>query len=282
MDAFPAFIPLAGKTVIVVGEGETADAKARLFDGSPARLLRMSLVQAGKPGALEGAALVFVAGPQAQARSVADDARAAGALVNVVDIPALGDFTTPSIVDRGRVVGAVGTDGSAPVLAVRLRQQIETLWPERLGLLAEVMGVMRIEVRAVFPDMGRRRTWLRSLATGAVAEAALSGRPAEALAIARESLAHHARPPGSLEVVVATAEVEAITLGQAHILGEADQVVVAGEVSAAVLALARRDAPRIPWAETSPEALQAVALEGETVVVLCDTRSASAVRLALS
>lgn len=281
MDAFPAFIPLAGKTVIVVGDGETADAKARLFDGSPARLLRLSLQQAGKPGALEGAALVFVAGPEAQARSIADDARASGALVNVVDIPALGDFTTPSIVDRGRVVGAVGTDGSAPVLAVRLRQQIETLWPQRLGLLAEVMGVMRLEAKASLPDMAQRRTWLRGLATGAVAEAALAGRGEEALSLARELLAHAARPPGWLAVIVAPAEVEQLTLGQARQLGDADRLVLAGDVAAAVLALARRDAERMGWGETSPESLQALAVDGETVVVLCDARSAAAVRLAL-
>ena len=34
MHAFPAFFPLAGRTVVVAGEGEAADAKARLFEGS--------------------------------------------------------------------------------------------------------------------------------------------------------------------------------------------------------------------------------------------------------
>ena len=33
MDSFPAFLPLAGRRVVVVGEGEGADAKARLFEG---------------------------------------------------------------------------------------------------------------------------------------------------------------------------------------------------------------------------------------------------------
>ena len=39
MDAFPAFFPLAGRKVVVVGAGEAADNKARLFDGSPATLV---------------------------------------------------------------------------------------------------------------------------------------------------------------------------------------------------------------------------------------------------
>ena len=33
MDAFPAFYPLIGRSVAVAGEGEAAEAKARLFDG---------------------------------------------------------------------------------------------------------------------------------------------------------------------------------------------------------------------------------------------------------
>ena len=41
MDSFPAFLPLAGRCVVVIGSGEAADAKARLFDGSPATVIRL-------------------------------------------------------------------------------------------------------------------------------------------------------------------------------------------------------------------------------------------------
>ena len=36
MDAFTAFIHLAGKIVVIAGTGEAAEAKARLFEGPPA------------------------------------------------------------------------------------------------------------------------------------------------------------------------------------------------------------------------------------------------------
>ena len=42
MDAFPAYVPLARARVVVAGEGEAAEAKARLFQGSPAELVRLS------------------------------------------------------------------------------------------------------------------------------------------------------------------------------------------------------------------------------------------------
>lgn len=271
MDAFPAFIPLTGRRVIVVGEGETADNKARLFDGSPARLDRLTLEQAQAPGALAGAALVFIAGPDAPARAVAAMARTAGALVNVVDAPALGDFTTPSIVDRGRVVGAVGTDGSAPVLAVRLRQEIERLWPAGLGALAQVMGEMRGPAKARFPDMAQRRAWLRTLIDGPVAKAAFDGRDAEALAEARASLASTAeRGGGWASVLTVPAALDDVTLGAARILGDADVLVVVGPVPPEIIALARRDATRIALDEADPARLSALAQDGQHVVVLCD------------
>ena len=66
MDSFPAFFPLAGKRIVIVGEGEAADAKARLFEGSPAELVR----HAGGPAALDpkayrGALIVFIASEDA-------------------------------------------------------------------------------------------------------------------------------------------------------------------------------------------------------------------------
>ncbi|HKP77574.1 MAG TPA: siroheme synthase, partial [Phenylobacterium sp.] len=42
MDAFPAFFPLAGRSVVIAGEGEAAEAKVRLFAGSPATLVRLT------------------------------------------------------------------------------------------------------------------------------------------------------------------------------------------------------------------------------------------------
>ncbi len=66
MDSFPAFVPLKGARVAVVGDGEAAEAKARLFDGSPATLVRLTAEAAAAPGALSGVRLVFVATPDAR------------------------------------------------------------------------------------------------------------------------------------------------------------------------------------------------------------------------
>ena len=137
MDAFPAFFPLAGRAVGIAGEGEAADAKARLFLGSPARVVRLNAIQALDPACWAGMTLAFIAGDnEAWVRQAADAARAAHVPVNVVDRPALCDFTTPAVIDRGEVVAAIGTGGASPMLATMLRHDIEARIPEGAGRIA--------------------------------------------------------------------------------------------------------------------------------------------------
>ena len=157
MHAFPAFYPLAGKTVVIVGAGEAAEAKIRLFAGSPAVIRRLDGEAALHPKAYAGAALVFIAtDDDAFAEAAAGAARAAHVPVNVVDRPALCDFTTPAVIDRGEVVAAIGTGGSSPMLATLLRQDIETRVPEGAGRVAALFASLQDEVRKALPNHRRR------------------------------------------------------------------------------------------------------------------------------
>ncbi len=194
MDAFPAFVPLAGRRVIVVGEGEMADGKAVLFDGSPATLTRIP--EGGvalEPETYAGATLVFIASAdEGFAAAAAQAARAGGAmLVNVVDRPALCDFYTPALVDRGAVVAAVGTTGSGPMLAGRLRGEIDKVMPARVGDLALMLKAIQGAVRARFPDFGARKAFLASVLDGPAGAAALAGDAAEGERLALAALSQH-------------------------------------------------------------------------------------------
>src|SRR5476649_1791948 len=137
METFPAYYPLKGKRVVIAGEGEPAEAKARLFEGSPAQVLRLTGAAALDPSAYSGANLIFVASFDAAfCEGAARAARAAGVPLNVVDHPELSDFHTPAIVDRGQVVAAVGTAGASPLLASLLRAEVEMRIPESAGRIA--------------------------------------------------------------------------------------------------------------------------------------------------
>jgi precorrin-2 dehydrogenase/sirohydrochlorin ferrochelatase len=192
MQSFPAFVPLGGRRIVIVGEGRETDEKAVLFRGAPCDLVRVPADRAAlDPTLYDGATLVFIGDcDTAYAEAARSAAKAGGAmLVNCVDRPALCDFYTPAIVDRGPVVGAVGTTGQAPGLARRLKAEIDARWPEGLFRLAALIDTMKLDARAVLPDFGARRDFLESLLDGPAAEAALLGDIERALLLAREQLA---------------------------------------------------------------------------------------------
>ncbi len=236
MDAFPAFFPLAGRSVAVAGAGEAAEAKARLFDGSPARVVRLSEDEALDPKSYAGASLAFVA---------VDAARAAHVPVNAVDRPALCDFTTPAVIDRGEVVAAIGTGGGSPMLAAMLRHDIETRVPEGAGRIAALFRLMNAEVRAALPDANARRRFLRAALAGPAAEAAASGDMEGAKERLRAALSDGPMLAGAILYVDARGPVERLTLKAARALATADVLVCDPQAHADVLALARRDAERL-------------------------------------
>jgi precorrin-2 dehydrogenase/sirohydrochlorin ferrochelatase len=267
MDVFPAFYPLAGRRVVIAGNGEAAEAKARLFKGSPAEVVRVRDEQAFAVETYAGAVLAFVA-------SVEDDfaaracaaARAAGVPVNVTDRPALCDFTTPALIDRGEVVAAIGTGGSAPLLASLLRADIEARVPEGAGWVAALLRRTQGEVRAAFPEQAVRRAFLRRVLAGPIAEAAMAGDVEGAQLMLRAAIGEGVVGAGRVSFVFAGGPADALTLGAARLLSEADAVAVDSGADPRVVALARRDARRLD--DHGAEALAALARQGLQVVRL--------------
>jgi precorrin-2 dehydrogenase/sirohydrochlorin ferrochelatase len=271
MDAFPAFFPLAGRTVVIAGEGEGAEAKARLFEGSPATVRRLAGADALSPVAYQGAALAFVASPDdAFAERAAAAARAAHVPVNVVDRPQLCDFTTPAVIDRGEVVAAVGTAGASPMLATLLRHDIEARVPEGAGRVAALFRKLQAEVREALPEPHRRRAFLRAALTGPAAQAALAGDMALAERRLREALASHEPGLGVVQLLDGRGPAELLTLKASRALAEADVLVCDNGVDPNVVAIARRDAERLNPANVPAERLRDLVEAGKRVVRLTD------------
>jgi uroporphyrin-III C-methyltransferase/precorrin-2 dehydrogenase/sirohydrochlorin ferrochelatase len=134
---------------ILVGEGEMADVKRRLIERAGGICV---------DAADRAARIAFVAiAEEDEARIAADELKARGLLVNVVDRPEICDFTTPAIVDRTPVLIAVGTGGASAGMAKAIRQRIETLLPETLGPLAEAISGARSKIRARWSEGAERR-----------------------------------------------------------------------------------------------------------------------------
>ncbi len=268
MEAFPAFFPLTGARVIIAGEGEMAEAKARLLAGSPATVVRLAGEAALKPESYAGAALVFVASPdEAFLQAAAAAAKTAGAPVNVVDHPALSDFHTPAIIDRGQVVAAIGTAGAAPMLAALLRSELEARIPEGLGAVAGLLGRFRAELRAAFPDLPARRAFLRSVLDGPIPDLAMTD-PEAAGERFKADIARGVAVAGKVWLIAAPSERDLLTLRAARALGMADVLVVSDGVGGDLTALARRDAAWRTLAGTDAAFLADLAAKGLQAVVL--------------
>jgi len=267
MDAFPAFFVLAGRTVIVAGEGPAAEAKARLFEGSPARVIRLAGAAALASKAYDGAALAFIASDDdAFATAAAAAARKAHVPVNVVDRPALCDFTTPAVIDRGEVVAAIGTGGASPMLATLLRHDLEARVPEGAGRVAALFQSVQAEVRAALPEPHRRRAFLRAALSGAAAQAAMAGDMETARQRLREALAQGVPPQGMVTFVPGDGPVARITLGASRALAAADILAADAGVDPAILEIARRDAERLSPERATPQHLSDLTERGLHVV----------------
>jgi uroporphyrin-III C-methyltransferase / precorrin-2 dehydrogenase / sirohydrochlorin ferrochelatase len=172
--------------------------------------------------------------------------------VNVVDDPELSTFIFPAIIDRSPVVVAVGSSGQSPVLARRVRQQIEALLPARLGALARFVGDKRKAVQKTLTPEQRRPFWERIIG-GLVGSRVLAGEESDAQKAFDDELAASNRPadqsrPAIGEVYLIGAgpgDPDLLTLRAVQLLQQADVILYDRLISDAVLDRARRDAERV-------------------------------------
>ena len=255
--------------MVIAGDGEPAESKARLFDGSPAEVVRLTGDAALDPAAYVGSALIFVASwDEAFAVAATAAARTAGVPVNVVDRPTLSDFHTPAIVDRGAVVAAIGTGGGAPVLASLLRAEIEARIPAGAGEIAALLGDRRAALRAALPDLSDRRSFFRAMLAGDVAKAVSEGDVALAGRSLDTAIAKGWKAVGGVTFIALPVAADLLSLRAVRVLNIAD-VVAGGEGAGAILeSHARRDAEHLDIAMITAEALAASANAGRRIALV--------------
>jgi uroporphyrin-III C-methyltransferase / precorrin-2 dehydrogenase / sirohydrochlorin ferrochelatase len=273
MDYLPVFLRLQGEAALVVGGGPVAARKAEwlLRAGARVRVVapeplpelrqraaRGELLLQERPfvsADLEGTAAVVAASSTAAVNAaVARAARDRHIPVNVVDDARLSSFIFPAIIDRSPVVVAVSSAGHAPVLARRVREQIEALLPARLGALARFMGARREAVRRSLGVLARRAFWERIAAGRAGRELLAGDEHAAERTFATELLASHlsssrATSASSLgEVYLIGAgpgDPDLLTLRALQLLQQADVILYDRLVPQAILERSRREAQRI-------------------------------------
>ena len=271
MRHYPVFLDLRDRRVVVSGAGAIAVAKLRLLLKTEARIVVFGARPGGRgarPGRRRGgsrwsSARSRPATPPARRWSTARPAtrrrmrgwrRSAGrpgALVNIVDNLEDSDFITPAIVDRDPVTVAIGTEGAAPVLARKIKAEVEAMLPATLGLLTRIGQGFRAPGRGARFEGAARRSGRGSTSSAARGR----WRPARrrrATSSRRCSPRATAPRQGVVHLVGAgPGDPELLTLKARRLLHEADVVIHDRLVPQAILELARREATIVEVGKTA-------------------------------
>lgn len=300
MQLFPLFANLKNKAVLVVGGGEIAERKVRLVMAAGAQVTVLAPRCVDVLQALAQQGRIELINDHYHARHIADkwliiaatdkrpinqiianDAQAKRILVNVVDDPELSSFQVPAIVDRSPLIIAISSSGAAPMIARRVREQLETLIDHSLGKLTQLADQYRQRIRSQQKDMGNRRRFYDWLVEGPVGQALRKQQTAQAEALLLQAL-DQASPTSTGHVILVGAgpgDPGLLTLHALRALNRADVILYDRLVSDDILNLARRDATQInvgkelggPHHETQQrihELMVEHALAGQTVVRL--------------
>lgn len=213
---YPVLVELEGRRCVVVGSLPVREGKVEgLLAAGATDVLVVATDPADRLEGLElldavhvvrrawyaadfiGAFLVIAHDPDPAVRArIAIAARAAGALVNMVDDISWCDWAAPAIVRRGELLLAIGTGGASPALSKKIRERLQDEfgpeWAEVLRVLREV----REETLPYLPDLrDRSRRWQLALDPDEAAELVRNGGAEELRARLRARLLEGATAP---------------------------------------------------------------------------------------
>ncbi|MDD4775413.1 MAG: bifunctional precorrin-2 dehydrogenase/sirohydrochlorin ferrochelatase [Syntrophomonas sp.] len=196
---YPIYINLAGKKCLVVGGGKVAqrkietllEYKARVQVASPvvtdpidvwAQSNLISWAERNfEPADLADVFLVFIAtGDKQTNKEIASLCRDRGIMVNAVDDPENCDFFVPAILRRESLCIAVSTEGKSPLLAAKLRNELESLIPSAYGDWVETLGRLRDEIKHADLDIKKRQQLFAELVNSDILELIIQGRKQQA------------------------------------------------------------------------------------------------------
>jgi uroporphyrin-III C-methyltransferase/precorrin-2 dehydrogenase/sirohydrochlorin ferrochelatase len=242
----PLFHRLEGRKAVVVGTSDAASWKAELLAAAGADVVRLG--EEWIPEQLSGVAVAVADLPdRREALRFAHAARAAGAIVNLIDQPDLCDVQFGTIVNRSPVVIGISTDGAAPMLGQSIRSRIETVLPLGLSTWARAAKQWRPRLKQELGDVSARRAfWQRFVATA-------WGEPGQVPTDADFDVLVKSTPESKGRVTLVGAgpgDPELLTLKAVRALQTATVILYDHLIGADVLELARREARRIAVGKT--------------------------------
>lgn len=176
MKYYPAFLRLAGRACLVVGGGEVGTQKVAALTsaGAVVTVISPALSSELELAATQGQITLHRRGYQvgdvhgffvivaatndvAVQNQIAEEAQAAGILINVVDRPELCDFIVPSIMEQGDLLIAVSTCGQSPTMARRIREDLQARFGPSYAQALVLLGKLREHLAAAQLSIEERK-----------------------------------------------------------------------------------------------------------------------------
>ncbi len=192
---YPIYLQLAGKKCLVVGGGKVAERKVETlleYDAiirvvSPAaqpsihRWAEQGLLEWRQgffqPPDLDEVFLVFIATGDANVnKGIAALCREQGLLVNAVDDPPNCDFFVPAVLRRNSLSVAISTEGKSPLLAGKLRRQLENIVTPEYGEWVEILGGLRERIKSSPLSIEARKSIFEELVNSDILELLQAGK----------------------------------------------------------------------------------------------------------
>ncbi|WP_019529002.1 siroheme synthase CysG [Dasania marina] len=267
MKFFPIFADLQHKKVLVVGAGKVATRKIEMLQKAGADI---HVVAAKACATVQGWAqqqqltlhlknfsaddvtqcwLVVAATDDSAVNQQVQAAAVAQCIwCNSVDDPQHSEFIMPAVVDRGDIQVAISSGGNAPVLARRLRAQIDNLLPQAIADVAQLMGRWRDKVKQSLPTFDSRRNFWERLLDSEITQQLAGGQQQQAEQLAQQLLDDCSANRETLKlghvslVGAGPGDAELLTLKAQLRLQQADVIFYDALVDKSILERARRDA----------------------------------------
>ncbi|MDH5911601.1 siroheme synthase [Vibrio splendidus] len=268
MRYFPMFLDVENKPILVVGGGEVACRKvdSLLRAGADVTLVSpkvepylKQLVDENKLHWIQNfysSQLISKNYLQVWATTdnpnlnhqVHNDAKKIGILVNVVDDLPYCDFITPSMINRGRIQIAISSGGASPVLVRNIREKLETVLPQNIGLIADFGASKRNSIKESFPTVDeRRKFWERFLSSSFINQ--VTDRE-QLESYYQQSLTEQVDSEGQVTWIEFEQDVELLPMKALRLMQEAELVLSPSDCPFEFVDLCRRDAEREGYADS--------------------------------
>lgn len=179
---YPLLVDLSKIKCLIIGGGDVAYRKTlSLLEGdaditliSPQAVNPiLQLAESGKinflqrkyqKGDVRGVRLVYIAvDDRSVSEEISREAREEGVLLNIADNPSQGNFIVPSKIQRGDLYLAFSTGGNSPLLAKKIRQDLEKIYGPEYEDFLHLLGRERDWALAQITNINHRKAYFQEL-----------------------------------------------------------------------------------------------------------------------